>query len=99
MEDKLSISINIAERRFPLKIDRSEEEKIRMATKLINEKVLQYKQRFGKDDFDSLAMTSLQYVVEMLIMKDQQDLSPFVEKIEDINDQLESFFDEKENKE
>ncbi|QZT36862.1 cell division protein ZapA [Halosquirtibacter xylanolyticus] len=99
MEDKLSISVNIAERRFPLRIERSEEEKIRMATKLINEKVLQYKQRFGKDDFDSLAMTSLQYVVEMLLLKDQQDLSPFVEKIEDLNDQLESFFDEKENKE
>lgn len=99
MEDKLSISVNIAERRFPLKIERSEEEKIRQAAKIINEKVLQYKQRFGKDDFDSLAMTSLQYVVEMLILKDHQDLSPFVEKIEDLNDQLETFFDKKNVKE
>ncbi|QZE14739.1 cell division protein ZapA [Halosquirtibacter laminarini] len=99
MEDKLSISVNIAERRFPLKIDRAEEERIRLATKLINEKVLQYRQRFGKDEFDSLAMTALQFVVDMLTLKDHKDISPFVEKIEDLNDHLESFFDENQNKE
>ena len=36
MDDKLSIKVNVAERYYPLKIDRSDEEKIRRAARLIN---------------------------------------------------------------
>ncbi|HEY3388760.1 MAG TPA: cell division protein ZapA, partial [Prolixibacteraceae bacterium] len=39
MDDKLSININIADRMYPLRIDRKEEEGIRKAAKIINEKV------------------------------------------------------------
>ena len=39
MEEKLSIKVQIAERFYPLKIDRQDEEKIRKAAKLINDKV------------------------------------------------------------
>ncbi|MDY6800169.1 MAG: cell division protein ZapA, partial [Bacteroidota bacterium] len=56
MDEKLSIRVNVADRYYPLKIDRSDEEKIRKAAKLINEKVLQYKQRYSdKDVQDFLA--------------------------------------------
>jgi len=41
MDDKLSIRVNIIDRFYPLKIDRKDEEKIRKAGKIINEKVLQ----------------------------------------------------------
>ncbi len=40
MEDKLSIRVNVADRYYPLKIDRKDEERIRKAAKLINDKVL-----------------------------------------------------------
>ena len=43
MDDKLSIRVNVADRYYPLRIDRDDEEKIRKAARLINEKVLQYK--------------------------------------------------------
>ena len=42
MDDKLSININIADRLYPLRVDRKEEEDIRKAAKIINEKVVQY---------------------------------------------------------
>ena len=67
MEDKLSIRVNIADRYYPLKIDRVDEEKIRRAAKMINEKVLQYKQRYtDKDTQDFLAMAALQYVIKVI---------------------------------
>ena len=43
MDDKLSIRVNVADRYYPLRIDRNDEERIRLAAKLINDKVLQYK--------------------------------------------------------
>ena len=35
MEDKLSIRVNVADRYYPLKIDRKDEEKIRKAAKIL----------------------------------------------------------------
>lgn len=79
MDDKLSIRVNVADRYYPLKIDRNDEEDIRRAARLINEKVLQYKQKYvDKDIQDFLAMASLQYVIRMLELEksgDKEDLS------------------------
>ena len=56
-DDKLSIRINLADRYYPLKIEAKDEERIRRAAKLINEKILQYKQRYvDKDNQDFLAI-------------------------------------------
>ena len=56
-EDMLSIKVQIAERFYPLKIKRRDEEKIRQAARMINDKVLQYKQRYtDKDTQDFMAM-------------------------------------------
>lgn len=67
MEDKLSIKVNVADRYYPLKIDRDDEEKIRKAAKLINEKVFLYKQKYAdKDTQDFLAMAALQFVIRNL---------------------------------
>ncbi len=66
MDDKLSIRVNVADRYYPLKVERENEEKIRKAARMINEKVLQYKQRYAdKDVQDFLAMASLQYVIRL----------------------------------
>jgi len=67
MDDKLSIRVNVADRYYPLKVERDNEEKIRKAARMINEKVLQYKQRYSdKDVQDFLAMASLQYVIKLI---------------------------------
>ena len=66
MDDKLSIRVNVADRYYPLKVERENEEKIRKAARMINEKVLQYKQRYtDKDVQDFLAMAALQYVIRL----------------------------------
>ncbi len=75
MEDQLSINVQIAERFYPLKIQRQDEEKIRKAARLINEKVLQYKQRYtDKDTQDFVAMAALQFVINLLDCEQQQNV-------------------------
>jgi cell division protein ZapA len=92
MDDKLSIKVNLAERYYPLKIDRDDEEKIRRAARLINEKVLQYKQKYAdKDTQDFLAMAALQFVIKVMETEDQMDMTPFEEKVKEISEQMGDF--------
>ncbi|HHU33698.1 MAG TPA: cell division protein ZapA [Bacteroidetes bacterium] len=66
MDEKVSIRVNVADRYYPLKIEAEDEERIRKAAKMINEKVLQYKQRYtDKDVQDFLAMAALQFVIKL----------------------------------
>ena len=75
MEEQLSIKVQIAERFYPLKIKRQDEEKIRKAAKLINDKVLQYKQRYtDKDTQDFMAMAALQFVINLIDCEQQQNV-------------------------
>ena len=92
MEEKLSIRINVADRYYPLKIERKNEEKIRKATRLINEKVLQYKQRYqDKDAQDFLAMAALQFVTRLIEMEERNDMLPLEQKLQDLNEELEEY--------
>ena len=66
MDDKLSIRVNVADRYYPLKVEREGEERIRKAARMINEKVQQYKLKYAdKDVQDFLAMAALQYVIKL----------------------------------
>jgi len=88
----LSIRINVADRYYPLKIERKDEEKIRKATKLINEKVLQYKQRYqDKDAQDFLAMAALQFVTRMIEIEERNDMLPLEQKLQDLNEELDEY--------
>ena len=94
MDNKLSIKVNIAERYYPLKIDRDDEEKIRRAASLINDKVLQYKQRYvDKDTQDFVAMAALQFVIQNIELENKTDEAPFEESLKELNDELKSFLD------
>ncbi len=89
MEDKLSIRVNVADRYYPLKINRSEEERIRKAAKMINEKVLQYKQHYSDKDLqDFLGMAALQFVNKLLELEEQRDTLPIVELAKELDQQL-----------
>ncbi len=64
MED-LSIKIKIADREYPMKVKRHEEERVRAAGKLINEKLKYYREQFGIDDKqDLLAMVAFDSLVQ-----------------------------------
>jgi cell division protein ZapA len=94
MSEELSINVTIADRRYPMRIKRSEEEKIRKAAKIINERILQYQQRYsGKDNQDCLAMSSLQFVIQFMDTMEQSNISPVIKQLEEINDQLAGYLD------
>jgi len=58
----LSITVNIADRPYRLKIEAGEEETVRKAVKSINEKVKAYADTYAyKDKQDLLAMVALQF--------------------------------------
>ena len=89
MDEKLPIKVQIAERFYPLKIERKDEEKIRKAAKLINDKLLQYKQRYtDKDPQDFLAMAALQFVIQFLDCESKQNLVSLEEDLKELNEEL-----------
>lgn len=92
MDEKLSIKVNIADRYYPLKIERKDEEKIRKAARLINEKVIQYKQRYlDKDAQDFLAMAALQFVSKVLELEEKFDAGPIEQQVKELNQELEDY--------
>ena len=94
MDEKLSIRINIADRYYPLKIDRNDEEKIRKAARTINEKVLQYKQKYAdKDTQDFLAMAALQFMIKVIDGEGIKGDSEILQKIRDLNEELGAVLD------
>jgi len=88
----LSIRINLADRYYPLKIEAKDEERIRGAAKLINEKILQYKQRYvDKDNQDFLAMAALQFVIRYLELEERADDRPILEDLKELDQDLEEY--------
>ncbi len=89
MDDKLSIRVNVADRYYPLKVEGENEERIRKAARLINEKVLQYKQRYiDKDAQDFLAMAALQYVIRLIEIEEKEEDSTVVEGLKELYDKI-----------
>lgn len=89
MDEKLAIKVQIAERFYPLKIDRREEERIRKAAKLINDRLLQYKQRYtDKDPQDFLAMAALQFVIQLLDCESKQNFLSLEEDLKALSEEL-----------
>ncbi|MDR1022535.1 MAG: cell division protein ZapA [Prevotellaceae bacterium] len=93
--EKFSIRVNIAERYYPLKIERSDEEKVRRAVKLINEKVLNYKQHYGdKDAQDWLAMVCMFFAIREVAENEQnQSFSKAINGLQDLDKKLSEYLD------
>lgn len=67
MASEISIKVNIGDRVYPLKISALEEEYVRKAVKLLNEKMTFFNNSFStKDKIDGLAMAALEYAVDAL---------------------------------
>ncbi len=85
---ELSIKVNIANRVYPLKVTLEEEENIRKAAKMINERVKEYGENFSvRDNQDLLAMCALQFVNESLQASGKQEsqLGNLDEEISDMD--------------
>lgn len=65
--EELSIKIRIADRDYPMTVKSEDEERVRMASRLINEKLRSYREQFGIDDKqDLLAMVAFDSLVEKM---------------------------------
>ncbi len=94
MDDKLSIRVNVADRYYPLKVERENEEKIRKAARMINEKVLQYRQRYSdKDIQDFLAMAALQYVIKLTENEDKLSNDQIPDAIRELIRKIDAVFE------
>ncbi|MCC6721391.1 MAG: cell division protein ZapA [Bacteroidia bacterium] len=63
--EEISIKVVIGDRQYPLKISTSEEESIRKAAKLVNDKLKFYTDNFSvKDKQDAIAMAALEFATE-----------------------------------
>ena len=64
---EISIKVSIANRIYPLKIRMEEEENVRRAVKLINDKIKNYEENFSvRDKQDLLAMCAIQLATEVI---------------------------------
>ncbi len=97
MDDKLSIRVNVADRYYPLKVEPENEEKIRKAARMINEKVLQYKQHYSdKDVQDYLAMAALQYVIKLTEAEEKKNNDHLPEAIKELITKIDLVLETKE---
>ncbi len=97
MDDKFSIRVNVADRYYPLKVERENEEKIRKAARMINEKVLQYKQRYtDKDVQDFLAMAALQYVIKLTEEEEKLENDYLPDTLKELIQKIDTVLDSKE---
>lgn len=73
--EKFRIHLNIAERKIPFRIKRENEERIRKAANLIDDKVKSYRQKYaGRDAQDALSVAILDFVVKLLDVMENNDL-------------------------
>lgn len=86
--EELSIKIKISDREYPMKVKRHEEERVRAAGKLINDKLKAYRDQFGLDDKqDLLAMTAFDCLVEKLAAEESDHAvdQSVVDKVNHLN--------------
>lgn len=62
---ELSIKIKIGNRDYPMRVKAEDEERIRKAGKLLNEKIKHYQNQFGIDDSqDLIAMVAFDCIID-----------------------------------
>ena len=89
--DEINININILDKPYRLSVARADEEKVRKAAALINERVRYYAKHYAyKNDQDLLSMTALQFATSVVKMDAEltyrnQNLG---RKLEDLNNLL-----------
>jgi cell division protein ZapA (FtsZ GTPase activity inhibitor) len=94
MDDKLSIRVNVADRFYPLKIERKDEETIRKAAKLINDRVQVYKQHYAdKDTQDFLAMAALQFVIKVIENEQNEEAVVIADELNTLTQEIETLLD------
>ncbi|WP_199119998.1 cell division protein ZapA [Pedobacter sp. ASV28] len=92
---EISIKITISDRIYPLKVNVEEEEIVRRAAKIINERIKDYQENYAvRDKQDLLSMAVLHYATAVLRTehKVQHQDTAVAEKVEELDGLLNGFF-------
>jgi cell division protein ZapA len=102
-DNKFLIHIGIADKVYGLRIDRDQEELARKAAKQIKAALGRYQKKYPKSanndpkyaegNIDWLAMVALQLSMENLQWEERNDTMPFVEKIQQMTNLLETYME------
>ncbi len=92
---EISIKITISDRIYPLKVNMEEEEIVRRAAKMINERIKEYQENYAvRDKQDLLSMALLHYATAVLRTENKvhnQDTA-VADKVEELDVLLNDFF-------
>ena len=94
-ENLLTINVSIAERNYPILIERKNEEEVRKAAKLLNDTILAFKDKFpaGADSkistLDYVSMAAMQMAVEYIRLEAKKDIDILADELKDIDKELE----------
>lgn len=96
MDETFTINLNIADKYYPLRIKRSEEELVRKAARLVNDKIANYRNHFDKEESglelkDLLAMAACQIAIEAVKAADYTECNAYYDCIVKLNKELEDF--------
>ncbi|MBC7745075.1 MAG: cell division protein ZapA [Flavobacterium sp.] len=92
---EISIKINIADRVYPLKVNMEEEELIRRAAKLINDRIKEFQDNYAvRDKQDLLSMCVLHYATATLKAekKGKHEDTEVADKVFELDRLLDNFF-------
>lgn len=92
---EISIKITISDRIYPLKVNMEEEEIVRRAAKIINERIKDYQENYAvRDKQDLLSMAVLHYATAVLRTehKVQHQDTAVAEKVDELDSLLNGFF-------
>ena len=95
-DEKFLLTLTIDGRKYPLRIDRSQEQAFRDAAKKINNKINQYRVTFGGENSglnvqDFLAMTAIQALVENFSLGEKNDTKPMENKVHSLINELDEY--------
>ena len=93
--DKLSLTLFICGDSYPLVIDRSEEQAFRQASKILDNRINQYRNLYGGSSGLSnqnfAVMAALQALVENFSLSEANNTKPFEDKISLIIKELDAY--------
>ena len=92
---EISIKINIADRVYPLRVNMEEEEVIRRAAKIINDRIKEYQDNYAvRDKQDLLSMCVLHYATATLKAdkKRVDEETEVADKVYQLDQMLTTFF-------
>jgi cell division protein ZapA len=92
--EKLKIKIAIADRVYPLTVDPSQEEGLRIASKKIDATIKKFEESYAvRDKQDVLAMSALQFAsqIEQKAIDNSSDTVMVLERLKKLNEKLEQY--------